>query len=342
MTIIADRAQETVQPECLGNSKEDSTAERRAEQILVVVVCYKCALSESETVKGLSEAFASRAELARELSVLIWDNSPCAQNGKTSFHSIYRHSGRNLGVSGAYNQALKLAVELGCPWLLLLDQDTAISSSFLLTMLEYSHKLEDSKAIGAVAPFVTDEGRPVSPGLVLFHKIRILRPPFEGIHPGEVYAVNSGTLMRVEALRKVGGFNEDFWLDMADIVVFHAFHEIGIHLYIAGGLTLQHEISLADYNRSMTPGRYSNFISAEGAYWDLYRGAAANRVQTLRLFARAVRQYFRFADKTYSRVTFTCFLERTFYSKAKRLELWRKRSAMRDLPGVLHSRAQAL
>jgi hypothetical protein len=30
--------------------------------------------------------------------------------------------------------------------------------------------------------------------------------------------------MRIDALEQIGGFNEDFWLDFSDVVVFHLLH----------------------------------------------------------------------------------------------------------------------
>jgi hypothetical protein len=84
----------------------------------------------------------------------------------------------------------------------------------------------------------------------------------------------------------------------------------------------------------MSPHRYMNFITAEGAYWDLYRRAPDTWLQTARLLLRALRQRFRYRDSAYSRITFRHFLHRVFWKKQDRLRAWKQQSAQRNLPAV--------
>lgn len=302
-------------------------------QILIVVVRYKTPLAESQSIKGLASTFASHIKLPEQVGVLIWDNSPMPEvDVRLPFAFTYRHSVQNLGVSGAYNYAIKFAASVGCPWMLLLDQDTTLPAHFLPTMLEYSYQLEGRSEIAAIAPFLMDGERTISPGFLFSHSAKHFEPPFEGIHPGRMCAANSGTLMRVEALQEIGGFNEDFWLDLSDVVVFQLFYDKGKVLYIAGDLRLPHKLAINDYDGSMSPQRYKNFIRAEGAYWDLYRTIPQNTVQTMRLFARAILQFGRFKNKTYSKITLTYALARVFYSRENRLAEWKKQSIHRNIP----------
>ena len=46
--------------------------------------------------------------------------------------------------------------------------------------------------------------------------------------------------MRVAALREVGGYSDEFWLDLSDVYVFQAFHRRGKYMYIAGDLRVEH------------------------------------------------------------------------------------------------------
>ena len=59
---------------------------------------------------------------------------------------------------------------------------------------------------------------------------------FSGLCKDKAYAVNSATLMRVAALREVGGYSDEFWLDLSDVYVFQRFHGQGKYMYIAGDL----------------------------------------------------------------------------------------------------------
>ena len=304
-------------------------------RILAVVVRYKSPLEESQTIKGLAGMFVSDPNLLNAISVLVWDNSPApVQNPQLSFPFTYRHSAENVGVSGAYNRAMEIAETLGCKWLLLLDQDTTLPENFLARMLELSAQLQDRTEIAAIAPFLVDGERTISPGQLLFNRVKLLKPPFEGVHAGRMYAANSGTIMRVSALRQIGGFDENFWLDLSDIVAFHRLHQQGKRLYIAGDLQLPHKVTLNDYDGSMSPQRYMNFVTAEGAYWDTYRNLPENLLQTMRLCARAVRQLMRYKNKAYSKITFAYFLNRLFRSKANRLRGWMEQARRRDLPAI--------
>ncbi|HTV83279.1 MAG TPA: glycosyltransferase [Acidobacteriaceae bacterium] len=304
-------------------------------RILAVVVRYKTPLADSETLRALAAAFSVRPELLQQVSVLVWDNSPAPiENPQLPFPFEYRHSGENLGVSGAYNRALELAEGLRCPWMLLLDQDTTMPRHFLSRMLELSLQLDGRSEIAAIAPFLVDGEKTISPAILQFYRVKLLRPPFEGVHPGRMFAANSGTLMRVEALRQIGGFDETFWLDCSDIVAFHLLYNQNKVLYVAGDLRLPHRVTLNDYEGSMSPQRYRNFVSAEGAYWDLYRRPADNLIQTARLLARAVRQSYRFSNKAYARITLTHFLSRIFRSRKARLQAWRRQSQQRAFPRV--------
>src|ERR1700723_2532275 len=106
--------------------------------ILAVIVRYKMPLCDSQTLSSLAAALNSDPGLKDCVEVLMWDNSPeRLRERETGFPCRYEHAARNAGVSGAYNGALGIAANLGCPWLLLLDQDTILPHDFLRRMLEY-------------------------------------------------------------------------------------------------------------------------------------------------------------------------------------------------------------
>jgi len=302
-------------------------------RVLVIVVIYKMALTECQTVQGLLQNFARQPELHDSVSVLIWDNSPTPITNHQLFSSfIYKHSQENLGVSGAYNRAMKIAGAMGCEWLLLLDQDTAIPVDFLPKMMKLGNRLLNQTRIAAIAPFLMDGDRILSPLKAEFKRFRPLQQLVEGIIPGHVSAANSGTLMRIDALRKIGGFNEDFWLDYSDVVVFHLLHERGMQIYIAGDLVLQHKMTIIDFKDSMSPERYANLLAAEGAYWDTYRSVPGRALHTLRLIERAIRQKRRFANSAFAKITFACFCRRLFLSKRHRFRWWKRQSFQRNMP----------
>jgi GT2 family glycosyltransferase len=309
-------------------------------QILAVVVLYKQSPEQSATIQSLIRVFERDPGLKSSVRVLLWDNSPTpASDVSLPFPVDLRHAGGNVGTSGAYNQAMKFAESVGCPWLLLLDQDTTVTDDLLRGMIAYSEKFKDSHEIAAVVPFVSSHGTLVSPRRLLsFNRLQQIPVTFSGLCKDKAYAVNSATLMRVAALREIGGYSEEFWLDLSDVYVFQGLHRKGKYMYIAGDLRVEHSIASMDYDKEMSPQRYKNFMAAESAYVDLFLPPLERPSQLLRLSVRTVRQYRRYENKIFSRITWQYLLQRLFLTRAGRLARWRKQLRERDIPAILDGR----
>ncbi|HEV2276050.1 MAG TPA: glycosyltransferase [Acidobacteriaceae bacterium] len=309
-------------------------------QVLIVVVRYKTPLEDSQTMASLSRAFARDPELLGRFGVLVWDNSPIKlKDPRASFPFEYRYSDQNLGVSGAYNRAMESAESIGCPWLLLLDQDTTIPEGFLEAMLAHSHELQGEPRIATIVPFVRSHGTLISPRQFgRFLRSHQIPRSESGVFKKDAYAVNSGTLMRVSALREVGGYSEDFWLDLSDAYIFQALYRMDRWMYIAGDLELPHSLAAQDFNKDMGTERYRNFLAAENTYIQLYRSRAINWLQTFWLAARALRQYRRYENKDFARITFACFIQRLTSSKSSRLKRWLNELQQREIPAISNGR----
>lgn len=298
-------------------------------EILIVVVRYRVPLSESQTIRGLTEAFHEHPELAQEMGVLLWDNSPEALvDISLPFSAEYRHSGKNQGVSGAYNGAIPVAVEKNVRWMLLLDQDTTVTGPYVMAMFENAVRLAPQVEIAAIVPTVRVGDLIVSPREARFstHRVYIGEA---GLATGELFAINSGCLMRVDALRTIGGFSSEFWLDYSDMYVYHQFFLQGFKVWRAVEAELQHEMTIMDYDKLMAPWRYRNFIEAEGAFNDLYKTSLENAVQTLRLLVRTVRQRFRYKNPEFSRMTWSYLLHRLSAGRKRRLQQWHQKQRVR-------------
>jgi GT2 family glycosyltransferase len=307
-------------------------------KIVAVVVLYKRLPEQSQTIVSLAKVFASSPTLLDSIQVILFDNSPKAlAHVGLSFPCHYRHAGRNVGTSGAYNYAMEFAEAGGYPWLLLLDQDTDISAEYLPRMLEYSQSLREQTEIGSVVPFIYSQGSLISPRILgWFNQIDRIPPTFSGICRGKAFAVNSASLMRVAALREIGGYSDDFWLDLSDVYVFQAMYRKGRYLYVAGDLALQHSITSMDFDNDMTPERYRNFLAAESAYVDLFSSAPERAAHLIRLLARTLRQRRRHRNRVFSELTLEYFYHRLFDTRAKRIQSWRKQLLLRDIPVIEH------
>ncbi len=296
-------------------------------RVLAVVVLYKMQPSRSKTLAGLAQALAADPALAQQIETLVWDNGPTAiDESSLPLGCTYRHAPANTGVSGAYNAGAAMAGERDCGWLLLLDQDTSVTSEFLQGMLAHAGQVAGDEQVAAVVPFLYAGSFCLSPRLWRFGRHAPLpRPAAPYLERREMFAANSGTLMRVRALQEIGGYSSRFWLDYSDIEVFHRLHAKRYAIRIAADLGLEHEMAMLDYDRQMTPGRFAIFLAAEGDFMDLYRGPMERLVHLLRLCARILHQ------RSYSDPAF---------STLSRKALWERLTTQRAVRLVRHERAK--
>lgn len=300
-------------------------------EVLAVMVRYKTPLTDSPTVRSLEQAFAVQPDLLRSIGVMIWDNSPePLEDASLPFPVSYRHASSNMGMSGAFNSAAAIAYGEGTPWMLMLDQDTTLPEHFLSQMLQHAVDLKDTKEVAAIVPKVYVRDFVVSPRRMMFNRHKAYPDGPGRILDGEPAAINSGSLLRVRNLIEIGGYSEAFWLDYSDWYVFHQLFLHRKQVWWASEIRLDHSMTVMDYDNLMTPGRYRNFIAAEGAYNDLFKGQLENAVQTLRLLARAARQRRRFKNPEFSRITLRYFWKRLFAGRKRRLQSWQEVNAGRS------------
>jgi GT2 family glycosyltransferase len=222
--------------------------------ILAVVVLYKQAPSESRSLCSFIQILEADPELARRFSLLIYDNSPQEQAPQcnAAFPIAYKHDPTNAGLARAYNFALERAEEERREWLLLLDQDTSLTAEFFGELIACAGEFRQRGDIGSIVPKLLSAGRVLSPVAHFLDQVRhqyrrsnhAVGRNVVGIQPGRLVAYNSGATLRVSALRAVGGFPEEFWLDYLDHAVFHSLMVRGYGLYVMRA-EVMHESSQA-------------------------------------------------------------------------------------------------
>jgi GT2 family glycosyltransferase len=296
-------------------------------RILIVVVLYRTAFENAPVIAGpviasLDRCFSQTPALLHCFATLVWDNSPRSQAipPGLSCPLEYLHSAENVGVSGAYNHAAQLASERGAQWLLLLDQDTVLPLGFLSRMRDYAQRLASQHHIAAVAPTVVMGQSRISPRITARWG-KSANPPagFNGEESRELVLVNTGLLLRLSALLKVGGFSPDFWLDFSDRYLCHMLAQSGCSVWIAGDLELQHHVSLMAGGVSLH--RYANLLAAEDAFFTLYRSLPRNVIYCQRLLRNA----WRLRQTNPERATLLArhLARRLNTSKQQRLQDWR-------------------
>jgi GT2 family glycosyltransferase len=224
----------------------------QASNILVVVVLYKCSLSESRSLRSLLEILNANPDLAGSFSIIIYDNSPHRHNSEVAANVQvgYKHNAANPGLATAYNFALAEAEAGHYEWLLLFDQDTSPTLSFLEELVTCANNLGMVQNVGSVVPKLLIDGKIYSPAAHFVDQIRhqyrrsnhAVGHEIVGVRQERLSAYNSGAMLRVSAVRAIGGFPEDFWLDFLDHATFHALSVHGYFTYVMQS-EIQHDAS---------------------------------------------------------------------------------------------------
>lgn len=158
----------------------------------------------------------------------VIDNTPnkshkeCLKKSK----KIEYYTFHNIGVAKALNMGASLARKNGFEWLLTMDQDTEIKNFILKEMLKVIKSLDDTN-IGIVTPW---------------HKTKLKEEkPKEKIdYPQDV--MTSGNLLNLDIWKKIGGFNEDFFIDGIDIEYGLRLKKYGYKIMRLNDLEMEHDL----------------------------------------------------------------------------------------------------
>jgi glycosyltransferase involved in cell wall biosynthesis len=293
-------------------------------KVMVVIVLYRIAPKESPAFKSVMAARQEFGRDAGDVRVLLWDNSPMAGAGEGLPEGVaYFADDSNSGLATAYNRALEWAELHGAEWLLTLDQDTAVTAEFFEKMAAAAVESSRYSGIGAVVPQIAAGGKQLSPNWFQLGAIpRWYRSGYTGVPAEPVFAFNSGAMLRVDALKQVGGYDLRFWLDDSDAMIFSKLHEHGKRVYVAGDIQVEHEFSMKDMQRRMSPVRYRNALLAETAFWDLRMNRLAGWERALRLMVRMVKHWMRGDSAELRQITWQALMRRLFTSRRRRIEEW--------------------
>lgn len=293
--------------------------------VCAVLVLYRSSLEESRAWRSLIAARNALPDETFRFRVIIYDNSPVpADLPPLPGFAVFVSDPQNRGLAHAYNFALAEAEGNGYDWLLTLDHDTALPEDFLNRMLSYLGEVRCDPTIAAVVPQLCEGDILLSPRSVRFARTRAVRRGFVGVAQDEVHAFNSAALWRVHALRHIGGFCEYFWLDHLDIWTHRQLHRAGYRIFIAGGLQLEHNLSLLNYKARITPQRYECFLQAEGAFVDICNRPPERAALTCRLLLRLFRQWMRGEAQEIRGHTLRALKERLLQRRRERIARWKE------------------
>ena len=143
-------------------------------------------------------------------------------------------------------------------------------------------------SVAALVPMVRSGDIVVSPKRVGFFGLKALPESCHGIQDVEVTSINSGSAIRCDFVRSVGGFNRSFWLDYLDHWLFRQIYATGRKVAI-WKCTIEHSLSVQDYRRNIQIERYRSILAGESTFITTYKPKVQIPVYLLRLLVRSVR-----------------------------------------------------
>lgn len=145
---------------------------------------------------------------------------------------------RNLGLGAAYNLAVRWARDRGATHLLLLDQDSVPAAKMVAELMTVFASHSRTAAVG---PLWRDN-RTGEPGFFLRTNkwgARRYRPVVGEIVPVD-FLISSGSLIALDALRDVGPFDEELFIDHVDTDWAFRARAKGYQLYGVSDASLEH------------------------------------------------------------------------------------------------------
>lgn len=241
-------------------------------KITAVIVIYNQNPSECKTLQTLKASFNHNESWPRNVEFIVYDNSPMKQDVNLELYSglniSYVHDSRNLGIATAYNYAFSRGKENGSEWILLFDHDTEVTKEYIDKVLQYE---DNDKKVAAVVPLIVSGRGNIMISPVISTSLRPIQNEKinPGLHDQPLMAINSGSLVRIDVLEELNGFNTEFPLDYLDHWLFYAIYEKGYFVWVLDTI-LNHDLSVMNYN-NISLDRYKSISDAEMNFYKHYK-----------------------------------------------------------------------
>lgn len=266
-------------------------------RIVIVIVLYKTSLENSKTYTSLTKHIQL---FKHEYSLIIYNNSSEISIPEGYYTLI--NASENNKLTGAYNFALNFAETNLAEWLLLLDQDTEITDDYFNKLSAYLSANSITNDIVAIAPFLTENKRQISPHNIFFFNNLVSKVKKPGVQHRHIIALNTLSLIRTEFISKIGGFSTKYPLDMLDYWTYTQIHKHQMKIYVLNTY-VEHSLSVSDFEKNMSVSRYADLVKAEKNLMS-ESGSLQLLVYKFKLIFRLIKQYMLFKNKHFSQITF--------------------------------------
>lgn len=183
--------------------------------------------------------------------IYIIDNTPINETNNHNIHFdsnkiFYKSLGRNHGIAKAQNEGINLAMTDGCEHVLLLDQDSCLSSGMVSELVHAEKKLKESgKKVAAIGPFFIDEKNGNTATAIKHSFMRVKKTPIPSNTKDPIetdYIIASGSLINLATIKEIGLMMEELFIDWVDIEWGLRAKNKGYSCFINPSTTMNHSI----------------------------------------------------------------------------------------------------
>lgn len=187
--------------------------------------------------------------------IFMIDNTPALCIPKPAFIKewvTYIPLRTNKGIAEAQNIGIELSRKAGYSHVLLLDQDSSASPGMVRKMLAAEQALlERGERLAAITPQIIDERTGAFPVAVRYRALGVLsakkvyRDCAESRPEQTDNFISSGSLIRMDALEKLGMMRSDLFIDYVDTEWALRAHVAGFRSFCVPNATLRHSVGNA-------------------------------------------------------------------------------------------------
>ena len=188
--------------------------------ISAVLVLYNPNKYEKERVKFLTNYISN---------IFVIDNSPKEnQEFPINYKNItYLPQDKNIGIAAALNIGVLKSKEIGCKYSLILDQDSCFNQSnlklHLINSIEFFEKYKKIAVIATNAEYMCKT------------KEELVEVKS---------AINSGSIISIDKWNKVGGYNEELFLDHVDHEFSYKLKKQNFQIFLNTKIFMEHSVGI--------------------------------------------------------------------------------------------------
>jgi len=272
--------------------------------ITIVIVIYNINIEDCLTYKTLVK-YIHKFKLAYD--IIVFNNSSNVIIQQNEGFDIV-NSSENKKLCGAYNYALNKARKNNCKWLLLMDQDTELTADYFVKLNLYFENCIHNSEIASIVPYLEENNKIISPHKIGFVKFKNNKKLDSGIHREHITAFNSLSLLNVEFMVSIGGFGNEYPLDMLDHWYYLQIYKFKKAVYVLD-TKVKHELSINDYEKNVSYTRHLDILQAEKKF-SKEQGQNYYFAYKIRLTYRLIKQFIFYKDKLYAKTILKTLLNK--------------------------------